>query len=138
MILIDTNIWIYSYLKDGTLSDKATQIIESCILTNRALISTQNLLEFYSVVTRKYRQPVSEVNEFLTLLIESGAVKIVSPSEKAYKNAIAIASSNSMIGPKIFDVLISETAIENSVETIYTENVTDFICNGIDVINPLI
>ena len=60
---IDTNIWVYAY--DNHFPDKqqrAQEIIISAVRNGNGVLSTQVLGEFFTVVTRKIKIPLSVRN----------------------------------------------------------------------------
>jgi predicted nucleic acid-binding protein len=59
-ILLDTNILVYIYDPfDSTKQERAIAIVDRLIQTNRAVISTQVMGEFFMATTRAKRQLLS-------------------------------------------------------------------------------
>jgi predicted nucleic acid-binding protein len=136
--LLDTNVLVYAFDKSETQKhEKAKKIIEACLAQKeRFYISTQNISEFYHVITRYVEKPVSkpEARRLCEKFIFfSGFVKI-SPTTHALLEAMEI---NAETGVGYWDALIAATMIENGITSIITENGKDFRkILGLVVSNP--
>lgn len=58
--LVDTNVLVYAAdPRDRAKQTAAAELLEGLIATQRAVLSVQCLTEFYSVVTRRLRDPIA-------------------------------------------------------------------------------
>jgi len=58
--LVDTNVLVYAAdPRDRVKQTVAAELLEGLIATQRAVLSVQCLTEFYSVVTRRLREPIA-------------------------------------------------------------------------------
>jgi len=136
--LLDTNILVYAFDKsEAEKHEKAKKLIEACIARKEQFyLSTQNISEFYHVITKYVEKPVSkpEARRLCEKFIFfSGFVKI-SPTTPALLEAMRI---NAETGVGYWDALIAATMIENGITTIITENKKDFgKIPGLVVSNP--
>ena len=88
-------------------------------------------------LTRPYK--ADEAAEICHLYIKSKNIKKIVSTEQSYYEALRLASQVGMTARKIFDCLLTATALENSVDTIYTENTKDFEpFKSIKTINPFL
>ena len=135
MRLIDTNILVYAYDRSYLKKHKiAKEVVKTSWQTKSGVLSTQNLAEFYSIITRKVQKPIaiSKAKQIILDLIEG--FEILRYSEQTIVSAI----DNQMIyGIPFWDSLIVATMEENSIDTIITENEKDFKkVEWLNVINP--
>lgn len=136
--LIDSNILIYALdISDKIKHNIARKILEECIKGDKVVtISSQNLAEFFVVITSKTKNKISM--EDAQTLIESMITienfrKVNYAANTVYK-ATKLVEKNNI---EFWDALIAATMIENNIKTIYTENVKDFEkIKEINVINP--
>lgn len=129
--LIDTNILIYAF--DGTDITKqriAKDLLKPCWEKKKTFsISTQNLAEFIYTCKRLKNITPEEAAQVVKDILNWPYWKIISYNEGTLKKAINNEGN-------IFDSLILETALENNVKAIITENEKDFKTNKIKIINP--
>src|SRR3990167_5138354 len=115
VVLFDTNILVYARDLESPNYQKAKELqdaVNEGVLN--AVITPQNLLEFYSVITNQAK------------------------SKKADSPKEAIVEIKKYLrGRKIFDVYLVATMLSNGIKTIYTANERDFEMFGeIKVVNP--
>lgn len=72
LFFLDTNIFVYSF--DSTALDKqqsAQRLIQVALSTQRGIISTQVVQEFFNVALRKFSQPMTipEAREYLQIVL---------------------------------------------------------------------
>jgi predicted nucleic acid-binding protein len=95
-----------------------------------AVISPQNLYEFYSVVTNPKRvQPpltCEKAAEICRTMHESPELAKIHPSTNTPITALSLAEEHGLDGAGVFDCVLAATAKENGVEIIYTQNVDNF------------
>jgi predicted nucleic acid-binding protein len=136
MKLIDTNILVHAYNKDSPHRLKAKSIVLD-LIKGKYVISTQNILEFYSAITKRVSNPLTplEARNKALNLYKSNAKKIT-PNLNAIKTGLELASQHNLKGGGIFDAILAATMIENKIQVIVTENETDFSKYPIKVENP--
>jgi predicted nucleic acid-binding protein len=106
-----------------------------------AVVTPQNLYEFYSVVTNPKRVlpplPCEKAAEICRTIHESPELAKIHPSINTPIMALSLAEEHGLGGAGVFDCVLAATAKENGVEIIYTQNVDDFRRFGfIRVIDP--
>lgn len=129
-ILLDTNLLVFANHKGSPFHEKASCILIASLQGDlKACISSQNLLEFYSVMTNPSRvkpaPSISEISRICSDLWKSNKIKKIYPHENAALEAIEIAKEKGMRGPKIFDCLLAATMKKNRIDRIWTDNVSD-------------
>ncbi|MHA1267547.1 MAG: PIN domain-containing protein [Candidatus Helarchaeota archaeon] len=136
MKLIDTNVLVHAYNKDSPNRLQAKTIVEDLIQGNY-VISTQNILEFYSAITRRVSNPIDAGEAMIKALnlYNSKAKKIV-PTLHTVQKALKFAAQHHLKGGAIFDALLVATMIEYKIPVIITENEDHFRKFPIEVENP--
>ena len=145
-ILLDTNILVYALIRDSRHHKSASSIlIASLAGPLNAFVSTQNILEFFSVMTnpRKVLRPspkISDIQDICTDLWQSKKLGKLFARGSATMEAIKLSREINIRGPQIFDYLLAITAMQNKIDVIWTENVGDFdyFKESIEIENPLI
>ncbi|MBU0591153.1 PIN domain-containing protein [Candidatus Micrarchaeota archaeon] len=136
--LLDTNILVYAFdTSDKVKHGIAKKLLETCISRKEQFyISTQNISEFYHVITKYVENPLpkSEARVICEKFIcFSGFVKL-SPTSYALLGAMKI-DEKFKVG--YWDALIAATMIENGINTIITENKKDFQkIPGVIILDP--
>ncbi len=140
-ILFDSNILIFAHNIDSLFYRRANKLQEE--VNNgvlKGVLTVQNLLEFYSVITNPniIKHPLSpehtirEIRKFTASPFE-----IIFPRGNELNIVDLLIKDNNLIGRKIFDVYLVATMLSNGVKIIYTQNEKDFkIFKEIKVINP--
>ena len=139
VFLIDSNILVYAI--DSSEPEKhsiAKDLLGKCFLGQvKYALSLQNLSEFFVVVTKKIKNPISHaeaadiVKKFIAF---SGFVKF-SQTAKSVSIALDLCVLNTSLS--YWDALVGAVMIENGIFAIYTENTKDFSkIAGIKAINP--
>ena len=122
--LIDSNVLIYAYdQSDKEKHQKAKKLLSACWERKAFFfISSQNLAEFFVIVTSKIKPALStnEAESIIKDIINFSQWRIISYNEDTILNAIKLHKKH------FWDSLIVATMLENSVFTIYTENMSDF------------
>lgn len=143
MILLDTNILINAHNEDSPFHANAREILKKALsLEIETCIAQQNLLEFFSAVTNKRRvqKPltVEDAYRHVKAYLRSTTIRKISPTDVTLKACIEIAEQHGIAKADIFDTYLVATMRENSITTIYTQNVSDFNkYGGIEAIDPL-
>jgi predicted nucleic acid-binding protein len=136
--LVDTNIIVYAFDSSDKKKHKlAMELLDDCFERKvQFYLSTQNISEFYNVVTRFVDNPVpkSEAMNICKKIIGfSGFIKLV-PTPSAMIRAMDI---DKEYGSGYWDALIAATMLDNGVGIIITENTRDFMkIPGISIENP--
>jgi len=136
MKLIDTNILVHAYNKDSPHRLKAKSIVLD-LIKGKYVISTQNILEFYSAITKRVSTPLPplEAQNKALNLYKSNAKKIV-PDLNVIKIGLELAAQHNLKGGEIFDAILAATMIEHKISVIISENETDFLKFSIKVEKP--
>jgi len=128
---IDTNIWVYSHLKqkDESKSSIATSLLENLPLL---VISTQVLNEYYSAML-KNKVPDRLIQENLEVIISVSEVQVIQVSTLRLSHRLKINNSFSY-----WDSLILASAIEANCQYLYSEDMQNnqIIDKQIQIINP--
>ena len=139
VIIIDTNILVYAYTDfDKNKHKLCESIVESAFGGERiCAVSNQILSELFFVLTEKLKSPITydDAATIVSGIIDSiNWVKINYTHETVKKSMLL----SKICNIAIWDSLIAETALENNIKKIYTENVKDFRkIPGLSVINPM-
>lgn len=140
-ILIDTMILCYAHDRLSQHNPKASLIMKASINgAIKAHLAYQNLAEFYSVITgRRVERPITSAQaaRLCRLYTESHEIKILLPSDEAYREALNAAEDAQVTGGDIFDLILAYTA-KGEVDTIWTDNIKHFETHTfLRVENPL-
>lgn len=129
-LLFDSNVLVYAHNEDSLFHSQAiklvTGVIKGEILGN---LASQNLLEFYSVITDKRRlsnsvspkQALELVNQYL-----SSSFEIIYPNLNTNKIMVELLKKNGFKNGQVFDVFLIATMLSNNISHIATANVVDF------------
>lgn len=140
--LFDSNILVFGHNVASPFHERAKKLIFS--VTNQelqAVLSPQNLLEFYSIITnpKRVEKPLSVSNaqfvvrEYLT----SGVFVLVYPGETTFTKTFELARRYKISKSEIFDTFLVATMLDNEIDIIYTDNEKHFkIFREIKVVNP--
>lgn len=143
MILLDTNLLVFATSRNSPHYLTARRICEEAYQgALEACVSFQNLCEWYAVVThpRKVQPALSaeEASRELETFLAPSRLTILAFSPGILRRLPELLRRSGSRGAHAFDVLLVATMLENGVETIYTENVSDFSAfREIRAINPL-
>lgn len=144
MLLFDTNVLVYAHDPISKHYKKALKLRETALKGElAACISCQNIVELYSVLTNpvKLSKPYAPATaaELCELYIWSKNLRKIVPTGETYSKALRLADRVEITSTKIFDCLLVATALENGVNTIYTENTKDFRqFKSIRAVNPFL
>lgn len=135
IFLIDTNILVYNY--DSSEAAKhavAKSIIDKCWGNKTKLaISSQNLSEFFSVVTsKKILSKKDALSNIVDITRFSGFIKI----NFDHETVIQSAKISDEHGMSYWDSLLAATMKQSSILNLYTENVKDFKVPWLNAVNP--
>lgn len=133
--LLDSNILIYAYDRsEGKKHPIAKELVKERWKKEDSVLSTQNLAEFYSVITSKIERPL-EIGKAKQIVLDYiDGFEILRYSEKTVVEAINVQAIYKI---PFWDALIVATMEENSIDTIITENEKDFKkAKWVKTINP--
>jgi predicted nucleic acid-binding protein len=133
-VLLDTNILVYAYDKhEPEKQIKAQDILKTAIKEDSAILSAQILGEFFVVVTRRIKEPLSindaeKIIDILTVLqvaeIDRSLVKMAIGTQRDY-------------GISYWDSLVVATAEREGCKKVLSEDLNDGqIYNGVLIENP--
>ena len=136
MKLIDTNILVHAYNLDSPHRPIAKKIVED-LLKGKHVISVQNILEFYSAITKRVTKPLDpgSAKDKALNLFNSKAKKII-PNYNVIQLGVKLAAQNKLKGGEIFDAILVATMLEYKIATIITENDDHFKNYPIKAENP--
>lgn len=113
-IFLDTNVLIYAYSNDDLLK-KAQALV--AMQSPDTWLSTQTLIEFANVYSRKLKTPWPAVEIALAELSRDFAVYQTTPATIAHATRLA-----HRYGLAWFDALIVAASLECGCETLYSED----------------
>jgi len=129
-ILLDTNILVYAHNSSSIFHSQSLDTVKDVIEGRlRGLLTHQNLLEFYSIITDRKRvaNPLSpeEAQELVNNYLHS-PFEIIFPGQETGEILLSLCQENSIKNGEIFDVYLAATCLSNNIRTILTANVKDF------------
>lgn len=131
-IFIDTNVVIYSYADHEPI--KKAQAL-AAFTTGEAWLSTQVLIEFVNVSTRKLKTVWPDIQLALIELANNNSIHQTTPATIAHATRLAQRYQFSW-----FDALIVAAALECGCDTLYSEdlNAGQLIEGTLRVVNPFV
>ena len=129
-ILLDTNILVHAYNKSSPNQQQASKILKKAMQGEiQACLTLQVLYEFFAVVTsaKRVEHPISssEAANLCIDLWECNKVEKLNPSGIAPIEVFKFVEELNLSKAEIFDCVLAVTAKENSIDSIYTENIVD-------------
>lgn len=139
-ILIDTNLLVYIYdSADLNKQQKALEMVDRLISSHRAILSTQILGEWFSVVTRwkRGRSPLLSQSEAIERLrVYMSVCEILPITTDVIEETLRGISLHSF---SYWDAQIWACARVNAIPEIYSEDfATGSTVEGIQFTNPLV
>ncbi len=140
-ILFDTNVLVYNQDQESVFYKEAAEYHRRAIDGEiRAVISSQNLLEFTSVMLnpKKITRPLSKeiVTQEIKKYLQSGFFTIIYPSAETMNLFTDLVARNTTQNPLyVFDLFLITTMLANDVKRILTANTADFQDKGLEVIS---
>jgi len=137
LYLIDTSVLVYAFDESEPLKHEiASQLLTSYIDTgNSFAVSTQNLGEFFNVVTTRIKKPIEKDNA-ITIVQEVIGLRnnlILQIKPSTIISGCCISKEYNL---HFWDSLLAATMKENGIFSIYTENTKDFKMPWINAANP--
>ena len=118
-VFIDTHLWVYRL--DRREPDKSRQTgkwLRQVARDHEIVVSTQVLIEFRSVLTRKFT-PAMSVNDTRSALNALASFEVVSTDANLVLDAHELAAAEQL---SWFDALIAEAAIRTRCEVLFSED----------------
>lgn len=136
MILLDSNLIVYSLYNESPKQAKSQEFIRSNL--SKLCVSHQNILESVRVLTHpKFASPMSPKDANRAVWEIVGALNLISPNIESLFLVRELIDKHKLKGNKIFDAYLVATAMANEIFSIATDNVKDFkIFEEINVVNP--
>jgi predicted nucleic acid-binding protein len=135
--LLDTNVLVYAYdLSESEKQQKSVQVIDRLVILGSAVISSQVLSEFFTIVTRKIPEPLSLEDAEKRVVHFCQIWPVLQVNEMIIFEAIRGVKTHKF---SYWDALIWATARLNQIGTILSEDFShDSFVEGVRFINPLI
>lgn len=135
-MLIDSNILIYAINTDSPKHNKAQEFLEENL--GNLEIAHQNVLEAIRVLThRKFSNPMKLKDALKAILAISESCRMISPTQTTYYLFLEFIGKYKLSGNRIFDAYLAATVLSNGVNSVATDNSSDFkIFSGLKIINP--
>lgn len=129
-IFLDTNVLVYAYSNDDLVKKAQAMLI---MQTPDSWLSTQTLIEFVNVYTRKLKAPWPIVEAALHELGRDFAVYQTTPATIAHATRLA-----QRYGLAWFDALMVAAALECGCETLFSEdlNAGQLLEGALRIVNP--
>lgn len=134
LALLDSNLLIYAYAEDSSKRQRAATLLNDCFLGKVTFaISLQNIGEFCNIALGKYGLAIKDVWERAEELIGCGSFIKINYSASTFQHALKISANSSI---DFWDAMLAATMLENSIDTIYTEDAAFGKIAGIKAVNP--
>jgi len=142
MIAIDTNLLIYAHRAATSEHRASRRAIEKASQDSRGWgITLPSVSEFWSVVTHPQAaggpSTARQAQRFLHELITEGGAGLWMPREGFWTRLTDLAGRLRISGPRIFDLQIALTAVENGAVEIWTHDARFASLPGLPVHDPL-
>jgi len=133
-VFLDSNILVYAYDKhDPEKQTKAQELLKKAIKEESAILSAQVLGEFFVVITRRIKEPLS-INDAEKVIDILSVLPVAEIDLPLVKRAI---NTQKNYGISYWDSLIVATAEREGCEKILSEDLNDGQrYNGVLVENP--
>ncbi len=129
---VDSNIWLYANdARDPQKRDQARECLRDLKDRSSIVISTQVMMEFFSVATRKLGVPGPEARAIVERM---ATFDVVEPSKALILDALDLANRNQL---STWDALIIMSASVRRCSTIWTEDLNPGQkILGVEIKNP--
>lgn len=142
MILFDANLLVHAHATSSPFYEVARRLRNQAAAGElEACISPQVLCEFFSVTTnaRLFHPALTpkQASEEISIYWSRSGFRRILPTEQTIRRLAELSERHAIAQQDIFDAFLVATMLENSVRTIYTQNVKDFVIyQELQVINP--
>ncbi len=142
MIAIDTNLLIYAHRAALPEHREAREAIEAASRDPRGWgITLPSIAEFWGVVTHPASSGGAstprQAQGFLRELIVEAGARLWMPREGFWERLVELARELRVAGPRVFDLQIALTAVENGAVEIWTHDRQFVAFPGVRVRDPL-
>jgi len=134
-ILVDTNVLVYSFdPRDVEKQNRAREVIERLLASDRAVVSVQCLTEFFRTVRWRLPEPLSPGDALAQVTRLSLACRVLDITTAAVLEACRAANDYQMA---IWDALIWSVARLSGIPYVLTEDAEhDRVLEGVRYLNP--
>jgi len=123
LILIDTNVLVYFFnLNDSRRQNRAIELIDALEESRLGTLSTQNLGEFFNVVTRKLKPPIPTAEAILHVQHFMQIFTTIPLTTAVILEAMRGVSEHKLA---YFDAQLWATAKLNQIPVIFSEDFQD-------------
>ena len=118
--LVDTNVLVYAYDRsEPGKRASAVRLLNELALSGRGVLSLQVLAEFFTVVTRKLRAPLSVTSAEARVLNYMQGWRTVAVTNMVFREALRGVRVHHMV---LWDAQIWATARLNQIPTVLSED----------------
>lgn len=141
MIAIDTNLLVYAHRRAAPEHRAARRAIERARQSRLGWgIVEAGAVEFFAVVTHPAAEgrpsSAAEAAAFLDALAEADA-RFWAPTQAFATRLFRLAADLDVTGPRVFDLQIALTALDNGATEIWTHDTRFVRVPGLRVVHPL-
>lgn len=140
MICIDTNLLVYAHRAGLPEHAAARRALEQASRAGGWGITLASVVEFWSVVThpasRGGASTATQARGFLRGLIDGGC-RLWLPREGLAERLLDAAREDRVLGPRIFDLQIALTALDNGASELWTHDRHFVAVPGLSLRHPL-
>jgi len=129
---VDSNIWVYAHdAREPEKQRKAREFLSELETNATIVISTQVLLEFYSIATRKLGMPALEARSAASKI---GSLDVVGASLELVQEAMDITVLHQL---SVWDAMILAAAKARRCPVLWSEDLAEgTVLMGVKVKNP--
>jgi len=129
-ILFDSNVLVYAHNEDSVFHPQALKLITEVAKGEMSgILTSQNLLEFYTIITDKRRlsSPITPklASELFNQYLYS-PFEIIYPNLNTNRIIVELLKKNQIKNGQIFDAYLVATMLSSNIRHIVTANVADF------------
>ena len=122
LVFVDTNILVYAYDETDTIRGPvAERILRGLWSSDRGVVSTQVLQEFYAVATKKIKKPLTH-REARQIVADYSEWCVMHTDPQLLVSASALAEKHQL---SWWDSLIIEAALRSGATTLLSEDLQD-------------
>lgn len=140
MIVIDTNLLIYSHRSGMPEHAAARKALETASRLDDWAVAVPSILEFWSVVTHPASSgrpsTTSEARAFVGSIVDGGA-RLLSPGPAFGPRVLETADRLGVMGPRVFDLHIALTALDHGATELWSHDRGFVILPGLRLVDPL-
>lgn len=115
---LDTNIFVYAFDRTSAAkSRRASQLIRDAVTTRKGIVSYQVVQEFFNVALRRFAQPMTVPEQYLSAVFR--------PLLAVYSSPALMSEALRLVGRyrlSWYDALIVAAAMEGGCRILYSED----------------